>query len=124
MFQLIYESAPRIALTQHVLRDVARKCAKHNAGHDVTGVLFMSGNTVIQFLEGPEDAVRDVFAKVCADVRHMDCRVLLERTATERSFPAWPMAFCEAGSDDAAAIESLLTVLRGRVPAEPDRLAS
>jgi hypothetical protein len=44
-------------------------------------------------LEGPEEAVDELMAKIARDPRHTDVRVLLTENLEERRFSEWTMGF-------------------------------
>ena len=58
------------------LEQLADLAAAKNKDLDVTGVLITSGGVFFQVLEGPEEAVDDIFAAIEADSRHTDLLVL------------------------------------------------
>jgi phosphatidylserine/phosphatidylglycerophosphate/cardiolipin synthase-like enzyme len=57
----------------------------------VTGVLLFNGRNFVQFLEGPEDAVEALFAKIKQDERHFSVTVIERKTIQARSFSDWAM---------------------------------
>ena len=66
--------------------------ARNNKELDVTGVLMTSGGIFFQILEGPEEAVDQVYSAIANDTRHTDLVVLeLEQNAAERHYPNWSM---------------------------------
>lgn len=66
----------------------ARRC---NARDGVTGALICRGDIYIQFLEGPEPAVRKTLARIARDDRHLEMKVHLSEPAQARLFPDWAM---------------------------------
>lgn len=71
-----------------------------NARVDVTGLLLHREGRFIQFLEGPEPAVRDLLATIAADPRHTRVRVLLEQHVAARQFPEWTMGYASPGESE------------------------
>lgn len=55
-------------------------------------LLYKEGN-FMQFLEGAEDNVRRIYAKISADPRHTGLIKFLEGFEEERQFPEWSMGF-------------------------------
>lgn len=47
----------------------------------------------IQYLEGPEQAVRTLLERISADVRHADVRVLVDTRPPARQFAEWTMGY-------------------------------
>jgi hypothetical protein len=97
----VYTSTATRHLTEDDLAELLRQCLRNNARVGLTGLLLYRDGRFMQVLEGPDDAVRDVFAVIAADDRHSEVRLLLDEGITERAFPDWGMAFRTV--DDATA---------------------
>ena len=52
----------------------------------------------LQVLEGPESAVRRLYATIRADPRHTNVETLLTTSAAERTFPNWEMGLERPGA--------------------------
>lgn len=63
----------------------------NNRRLDVTGMLAQSDGHFAQVLEGRPEAVATLLAKIHADKRHRDVRVLLEEHVVKRQFSRWAM---------------------------------
>lgn len=55
-------------------------------------LLYKKGN-FLQLLEGDEEAVRSLYARIRQDPRHRKHLSLLEGNIEERQFPTWSMGF-------------------------------
>jgi hypothetical protein len=74
------------------LDELGKKAAEKNETLDITGILMTSGGLFYQVLEGPRDAVDEVFASIRNDPRHTDVLVLsIEEDIGDRLFPNWSM---------------------------------
>lgn len=73
------------------MRDLVSRAQAHNQAHGITGVLFLRGPIFFQTMEGPKDAVHDVFQKIRNDDRHCSVYPLLDEPITERRFAQWSM---------------------------------
>ncbi len=84
----------------------------------VTGALLINDDQFIQTLEGPEPAVRDLYAKISKDRRHEHIELLGSGDAPGRVFGRWAMAKMAAeGEPD---IPLLTNVDKGGIsPAQP-----
>ncbi|MFD2340499.1 BLUF domain-containing protein [Clavibacter tessellarius] len=89
----VYTSTATRDLTDDDLAELLHQCVRNNEESGLTGMLLHRDGRFMQVLEGPDDAVRDVFAVIAADTRHTEVRLLLDESITERAFPAWKMAF-------------------------------
>ncbi len=64
----------------------------NNRRLDVTGMLVQSDGHFVQLLEGREEAVDALMARIARDRRHRKIRVLLRETIVTRQFSRWAMA--------------------------------
>jgi hypothetical protein len=67
-----------------------------NARLGVTGALMFNAGCFAQVLEGPRDAVAQVFERIRRDPRHDDVTLLAFGPEPERAFEHWSMAFIGA----------------------------
>lgn len=93
MRKIIYASRSAHPTTRDVLRDVLVVSRAHNLESGMTGLLLYSGESFLQLIEGEEEAVASTFARIRADGRHCDVRVLADQPSTARVFPDWAMGF-------------------------------
>ena len=91
-FQLAYESTATDAMTEDDLQDILRQARAKNDELDITGLLLHAQGQFFQVLEGPESAVRDLYATIRDDPRHKDVETLHATRVAERTFPEWKMA--------------------------------
>ena len=96
MRQLLYASNTHRDVSDQVLEDILAVSRRNNAACEVTGVLLYSEGGFMQVLEGESAAVAATYARVCADRRHWNAMVLLDREAP-RAFGAWSMGFERPG---------------------------
>jgi hypothetical protein len=74
------------------LEELGEQAAEKNKSLDITGILMTSGGLFYQVLEGPGDAVDEIFGYIRNDPRHTDVLVLsIEEDVSERLFPDWSM---------------------------------
>lgn len=94
MFQLVYRSQSRLSpdRPRQELQTILNVARRNNAELDVTGALVLHQNTFVQFLEGPEDTVKALFAAIEEDTRHTDVTILNTGFAEHRVFEDWYMA--------------------------------
>ncbi|MEP0547858.1 MAG: BLUF domain-containing protein [Rhodothermales bacterium] len=122
LFTLLYRSHSVRVLDAHDLLRLLMISLRNNARDGITGVLlygpkeslpnaeadltmltsvvpFDGPGAFVQWLEGPEDAVRALyFDRIAHDTRHTDLVLLGTGTSTHRLFPHWAMALEPSGA--------------------------
>jgi len=90
--QLVYLSRATSYVDQPELCSIAEDSAKRNRAVNVTGALIFCNGYFLQVLEGPDEMVEALYAKIAKDSRHCDVMLIRESSAFERLFPDWNMA--------------------------------
>ncbi len=93
LFRIVYCS--RNVLGQFAdaeLNQILQVSRRNNAAKQVTGALLYDDGIFAQTLEGPFDAVQEIFERIQADPRHDDVIVLQADTVSARCFGGWAMA--------------------------------
>lgn len=67
-----------------------REKNKHLA---ITGLLLLIQGKFIQYIEGPEEEINNVYKKIKQDPRHNDLLLLDKGELNERQFNDWSMAY-------------------------------
>jgi hypothetical protein len=120
VFRLVYRSHSRIGTTERrrELGEIFSVARPANKKLGVTGALLIDEDQFVQTLEGPEPAVRDLYAKISKDRRHEHVELLESGDVAERVFGKWAMAKMAAeGEPD---IPLLTSVDKGGIsPAQP-----
>lgn len=83
--------AGRVDSELSALRAILSVSRKNNEAADVTGYLIFDGETFIQVLEGPRDALDATMTRIVRDERHRDVTVLATQPVETRSFREWKM---------------------------------
>jgi Sensors of blue-light using FAD len=91
IFRLTYLSKPTRPLTESDLDDIESKSIEANNARDVTGMLIVQDERILQILEGREDAVRSLYAKIEADPRHTITKLVSATEDDERLLLTWSM---------------------------------
>lgn len=78
-------------LSAEAIEEIGAQSQKNNASMDLTGLLMSSGGLFYQVLEGPAEAVDDVYRRIVADGRHTDLLLISSEDDVERVFPDWSM---------------------------------
>ena len=97
--QMVYlSSSPTLDPSPFIessLLDIQRK----NAALGISGILLFSEGTFLQVLEGPADAVDQLYETIVKDRRHRNIVRLHESIVPERSFPDWSMGWKRIPAD-------------------------
>lgn len=80
------------------------ECRRNNARYEVGGVLHRRDGYYFQVLEGPEEAVKEIYDRILQDPHHRDVRTLEARRIGKRCFPDWSMKYVH----DVPRIETVL----------------
>ena len=64
---------------------------RNNPRSAITGALICRHDLYLQLIEGPDEAIDALYARISKDDRHLDVRLLLSETDGERLFPEWAM---------------------------------
>jgi len=95
MLQIIYSSASTKLFTHEDLVELLRAARQTNAAADVTGMLLYHAGCFLQVLEGPDEHVETIYAKVLKDPRHTNQLLLVREAIEERAFEHWSMGFVD-----------------------------
>lgn len=95
IFRLTYLSRPVNPFTDTDFDDIERKSVEANNARDVTGLLIVNGERILQVIEGHEDAVRELYKKIEADERHTITKLVSETEDEERMLLTWNMVVRE-----------------------------
>jgi hypothetical protein len=120
-YRLIYAS--RIApacqdnLKSGLLEIVPGAIAK-NRKMGITGLLIAHRGWFVQALEGPKEAVEDLFATIACDRRHHHALPLTEDYVDARMFEPWSMGARALSAND----EAVLSTLNPKAPFEPAKV--
>lgn len=88
---LVYRSKATHEPTEAELEAILFTARAFNAHSEVTGVLLLASGRFFQYLEGPEDSVREVFNRVAASSLHREVVVLFSQAVASRMFDTWHM---------------------------------
>jgi hypothetical protein len=93
IFQLCYTSTAARDMQREDLVELLRISRAKNEASGLTGLLLFSADRFVQLLEGDEEAVRTLYARICEDNRHHEITTIFEREVEARDCPDWSMGF-------------------------------
>lgn len=97
LYRAIYSSRP-FGYDEGMLAGILIDSRRLNARDDITGALICRADIYLQWLEGPEFAVRQTLSRIQRDPRHIDVLLHVAGPATERVFGEWAMLHDPAAS--------------------------
>lgn len=100
MRQLLYVSNTSRDTTPAALDRILAVSRANNVLVGVTGLLLYIDGGFLQILEGEERCVRELYTRICADKRHWEARLLLDREVEAPAFLGWSMGFESPSPDD------------------------
>jgi len=103
-FYLVYASEASQKISKKGLLEILAQSRESNRKTDITGMLLFKDGHFLQVLEGEEDAVRELFARISRDPRHVKVRTLAEGTRDRRAFVDWSMGFRDLSDPEARQI--------------------
>ena len=80
-----------------------------NGASDLTGVLVYDRGYFFQWLEGPREQLRQVWASIGADPRHADLEVVFDDRRLFRLFEGWGMQFAHRDKDQQRTVRASFT---------------
>jgi hypothetical protein len=95
VFRLVYRSRFRVPADRRraELGAIFSTARSHNSGVGVSGALLIWNDAVVQVLEGDEETVRSLYARIHDDPRHDRVHLVSEDDVPARVFPRWSMAW-------------------------------
>ena len=92
---LMYASCLTATLDFSALDNLLEVSQTNNAASGLTGFLHIENQIVLQYLEGPENALQQTVARIRNDPRHRQFSVISEGPLEHRHFDRWNMALVE-----------------------------
>jgi len=91
MYYLVYTRRPKQIVTRELLEEITSRSLQNNKLQNITGILLGLSNRFIQYLEGDENHVKKLVARIRKDPRHFEMNVWVQGYYDERVFKDWSM---------------------------------
>lgn len=91
MGSLLYRSTALQPPTESELGQLIRSSQLRNRALGITGMLVYENGQFLQSLEGPPDAMEEIWSSIRRDPRHCSIEVLKQTLAAGRMFSGWDM---------------------------------
>lgn len=101
-YQIIYSSVSSTPMQLEELETLLEHARSSNARQGITGALVYVDGLFLQILEGEEQSVQRLMAKISGDIRHETVTVLQEGEISYPVFSDWKMAYVSATADQVA----------------------
>lgn len=109
MFALVYRSKTVPGFGKLQIQEMLLKARRFNESQRITGCLLYHGGEFLQYLEGNQVKVLQLYDKIKADPRHTDMELLSHGYRPQRQFEQWEMAYEDFyGDNDQIAYMKLL----------------
>lgn len=101
LVRLIYVSRMTEECDMTAIQDILKMARRRNPACNITGMLCYDPKFFMQCLEGPKDAVNQLYGDIARDSRHAQVTLLEYHEIEKRTFGDWSMAFVQASELDA-----------------------
>jgi hypothetical protein len=118
MFYLVYVSVAAEKASKDDLLEILARSRTKNAEAGITGMLLYKDGNYMQVLEGEEKAVRDLYARIRRDPRHLGVVTLVEGQRENRCFGDWSMGFQDLGAPEVREVSGYSEFLNTPLTAE------
>ena len=95
MIQLIYASAATRPMSAGELEKLLERARTKNMLFQVTGMLLYHSGSFLQVIEGPEQGIEAIYHSISRDARHINPKILNQRSIRHREFEGWSMGFTD-----------------------------
>lgn len=94
-------------MTLESLQKISQTSQENNPKSGITGMLLGIENKYLQYLEGDEEEVEQLFSKIKNDPRHTEVRQWIKGFSEERIFSEWSMASWLLSNEELDKLDSL-----------------
>jgi Sensors of blue-light using FAD len=93
MYRIIYLSSAVDSVDDKELNHLLLKSREWNLDNKITGILLHIDGDFIQVLEGDQEVIEKLFAKISTDNRHKGIIVVSKSNIEKRQFEDWSMGY-------------------------------
>lgn len=102
--QLIYISRKSPEITPEEVEVIVKRAQHFNEQVGITGALISVGEYFYQLLEGNDEIISNLMARIQIDKRHVDLKVIYQGNISEREFSKWSMKHVHIDEKDVPSI--------------------
>ena len=96
---IAYYSSQQNSFNDEQLKEIVRSAVEKNAKNNITGMLLYANSCFFLIIEGPDDAIDNLYKKLLKDRRHSTITKILDKEITERGFADWSMGALKLDPD-------------------------
>ena len=111
--QVIYISKAADDFTVSELRELAEVAASKNKLRNITGALLYIDKCFIQVIEGDEESIADLLARLETDPRHHAIRIISDHKQESRYFADWSMGLISPPDEEKPKVLKELRTVSG-----------
>ena len=90
---IVYVSTMTRDMTAADIERLLQKANERNSQHDITGILLCYDGSFMQYIEGPETNLLQIYDIITADPNHQGIIQLIHTRIGNREFSDWSMAY-------------------------------
>ncbi|WP_412560429.1 BLUF domain-containing protein [Winogradskyella sp. MIT101101] len=94
-YSVIYQSKSQSHFAPMDIELMLMKAKRKNKRLKITGCIVYGDNKFIQLIQGPKDAIIDLYKEIKADKRHFKVTTLLEQSTEQKIWSDWSMAMLD-----------------------------
>lgn len=96
---IAYSSQAMPGLSIDDVENLATSADNFNKSADVTGILLFDGSRFMQYIEGPDEGLKQVYSRIIASRQHSEIIELARGQISGRRFPPWPLRLLSTQHD-------------------------
>ena len=111
LHQIIYTSQASEQFNKRNLLDLLHTSRGYNTIDNISGLLMHRNGYFLQIIEGEQDVIKDLFQRLNNDTRHINIKLILDRSVESRLFSNWAMACADFDEPELSMLPGLRTDL-------------
>ena len=108
MKAIVYQSRATVSLEESALVELAEQFAANNKTLQVTGYLCFQRGKFFQYIEGDNEVVTDLMARIARDDLHDVMRSYADEQLASRRFPSWSMKYVQPQMSGVVSLEQIV----------------
>ena len=93
MYSILYISRASKNCDKTAVQKILQSSRQNNPINAITGILIHKSPNFLQYLEGPNEAVGELYEKIESDDRHNSVKIISRSEIDSRVFSDWEMGF-------------------------------